>query len=87
MCAYNDGHRVWMAVPAPCDNLEMFIGSTDGAPIGTMAACEPKPMPVNDHQLIARQCGRNALAGIGPRWSGVERAMGIENTALIPIIR
>ena len=43
-------------------------------------------MPANVHQLIARQCGRNALAGVGQRWLEVERAMGIENTAREPII-
>jgi hypothetical protein len=43
-------------------------------------------MPANVRQLIARQCKRNSLAGIGQHWQEVERVMGIEYIAGVRLL-
>jgi hypothetical protein len=54
-----------MAVPTPCDNFEMFIGSTDGVPIGTMAACETK---ANASERPPTYCTAVRAERIGWHW-------------------
>jgi hypothetical protein len=47
-----------------------------------MAACVTRAdAPANDRQVIAAHDKWNSLAALGQRWPGMERVMGIENTA------
>jgi hypothetical protein len=61
-----------MAMPTPRDNFKIFIGSTDGVQIGTIAACETRAnaseRPPTDYtalQVHITGWHWPALAGIG----------------------
>jgi hypothetical protein len=62
--------------------------SASGQPpvIRTRLRVKPRPTPANAGQLLRTATRGDPLAVIGQRWLEVERAMGIENTALEMII-